>query len=113
MADVTTGTIPTPQRDGYILHFLKEIPAWVILGMFTGAFLAVWQVSHDDFIPLIIDGLVGALLTSIVAQRPKGPQPTTTITADTVETPAVTTEKIENSTVNTETLNVENKETKE
>lgn len=60
-----------PIQDGKFLHFLKETPAWVIIGLFVGAFLIVWQYSHDDFIPRIIDGLVGALLTSIVAQRPK------------------------------------------
>jgi uncharacterized membrane protein YeaQ/YmgE (transglycosylase-associated protein family) len=91
-------------QDGYVLHFLKELPAWVILGMFTGAFLAVWQVSHDDFIPRIIDGLVGALLTSIVAQRPKAPVvPPTNITADSVNPSSM-----DNAVVNAESLNVEN-----
>ncbi len=105
MAD-TTPIVP----DGRFLHFLKEMPAWCIIGMFVGAFLAVWQLSHDDFIPRIIDGLVGALLTSIIGQRPKG---ATNINTDTVETPSVQTDTITDSTVNAETLTVRKpKETK-
>lgn len=77
--------LPLPRQDGYLLHFLKELPAWVILGMFTAGFLIVWQFSHDDFIPRIIDGLVGALLLSL--QRPKAAivPPATNINADSVD----------------------------
>lgn len=64
-------TIVTPRQDGVLLHFLKELPAWCVIGLFVSAFLAVWQLSHDDFIPRIIDGLIGALLTAIVSNRPK------------------------------------------
>lgn len=92
----------TPQPDGAILHFLKEVPAWVVIGIFVAAFLAVWQASHDDFIPRIIDGLVGALLTSIVGQVRK---PAPTINTDTVNT-----ETIDTTAVNAENLNVDNKE---
>lgn len=96
-----------PRQDGAVLHFVKELPAWIILGLFTGTFLAVWQVSHDDFIPRIIDGLIGALLLSI--QRAKT-VPQTNIKTDTVETDAVNTDSITDSTFNTK--NVQNKKEK-
>lgn len=84
----------TPQGiDGRLLHFLKEMPPWVVLGIFVGIFLIVWQAAHDDFIPRIIDGLVGALLTSIVAQRPKPPVPTS-IDAENLNTETVTAENL-------------------
>jgi hypothetical protein len=106
-------SLAVPARtDGAFLHFLKEVPAWFILGLFVGAFLLFYQFSRDDFVPRLIDGLVGALLTSIVGQRPKSAPtaPTTNITADTVTTPEVNTDSIKDSTVNVESLNVENKE---
>lgn len=96
---------PTPRVDPVALHILKELPPWVVIGLFVAAFLIVWNMSHDDFIPRIIDGLVGALLTSIVAQRPKQ-TPTTAITADTVETPALNAEMMPDAVVNAETFNV-------
>lgn len=95
----------TPRVDPIALHFLKELPPWVVIGLFVAAFLVVWNMSHDDFIPRIIDGLIGALLTSIVAQRPKQ-TPTTAITADTVETPAVHADVMPDAVVNAETFNV-------
>jgi hypothetical protein len=80
--------------------------------MFTGAFLAVWQVSHDDFIPRIIDGLVGALLTSIVAQRPKAPAvpPATNITAETVQTDSVNPATMNDAVINADNINLDKKE---
>ncbi len=64
----------SPQRpDGAFLHFLKELPAWCVIGIFVGAFLGTWQLSHDDFIPRIIDGLVGALLAVIVSNKSRQP----------------------------------------
>jgi hypothetical protein len=95
-----------PRQDGSVLHFLKELPAWCVIGVFVGTFLVVWNISHDDFIPRIIDGLVGALLTSIVGQVRKSIPTTTNIKTDTLETPAVATDTITDSTVNTENLTV-------
>lgn len=96
ITQLPVASIEPPRRaDGALLHFLKELPAWVILGIFVVAFLTVWQLSHDDFIPRIIDGLVGALLTSIIAQRPR---PTTA----TISPP---------STLSTDTMEVDSKET--
>lgn len=93
MADTTIPTRP----DGLLLHFLKELPAWCVLALFVAAFLGVWNYSHDDFIPRIIDGLIGALLLSM--QRAKAP---TDLNVDTVKTRAIT-----DSTVNATNLNVE------
>ncbi len=90
-----------PIQDGRFLHFLKELPAWCVIGLFVGAFLVVWNFSHDDFIPRIIDGLVGALLTSIIAQRPKQ---VPTINAD-----AVNTDSMDNAAVNADTINLTDK----
>jgi len=80
-----TATITSvPQRpDGAVLHFLKELPAWCVIGVFVAGFLTVWQISHDDFIPRILDGLIGALLTAIISNRPK--QPTLTGKVETTE----------------------------
>lgn len=90
LTSVPVATLEPPRRqDGLVLHFLKELPAWCVLTLLIGIFLTVWQLSHDDFIPRIIDGLVGAVLTSIVGQRlrPNTAQitPPTQVTADTAE----------------------------
>jgi hypothetical protein len=91
------------RQDGPVLHFLKEMPAWVILGLFILIFLMMYRISTDDFIPRIIDGLVGALLTAIVAQRPKPAVPTsnTNVSAETLET-----KSMDNATVNTENIGI-------
>ncbi len=95
--DTPTATAATTSRDGKFLHFLKELPAWCVIGLFVGAFLSVWNISHDDFIPRIIDGLIGALLTSIIAQKPRA---TTSIATDVVKTDALNTDTIEQPTIN-------------
>ena len=91
VTQVPIATIDPPKRqDSSMLHFLKEFPAWCILTLLIGVFLTMWQLSHDDFIPRIIDGLVGALLTAIIAQRPRPNMASvasspTSVTADTAE----------------------------
>ncbi len=94
MADETT----LPRQDGAILHGLKECPAWVIIALFVAAFLIVWNISHDDFIPRIIDGLIGALLTSIIAQRPKA--------ATNIKTDSVDAATMDNANIHADNLNV-------
>ena len=76
MADVLT----TPQ-DGASLHFLKELPAWVVIMVFVAAFLVSWFLSHADFIPRIIDGLIGALLLSL-QRKPTNQNSATTDSGD-------------------------------
>lgn len=97
--------------DGRFLHFLKELPAWCVLSILALGFAVMWQFSHDDFIPRIIDGLVGGILASVMGQRPRT-LPSTNIQAETVETPAVNTDVMNDTTVNTDNLNFENKENK-
>ncbi len=80
------------RTDGPVLHFLKELPAWCVIGIFVAAFLTVWQFSHDDFIPRILDGLIGALLTAIVSNRSKPP---TVSAAGNIETGDITTDNKE------------------
>lgn len=63
-------------QDGRIIHSLKELPAWCVLAIFVGVFLTAWYTSQADFIPRILDGLIGALLLSL--QR----KPTTSATTD-------------------------------
>lgn len=100
MAAATT----TVLHDGRILHSLKETPAWVVIGIFVVVFLIVWNISHDDFIPRIIDGLMGALLTSIIGQRSKG--------STNIKTEGdVNTESMSDATINTDSVNL-NKEEK-
>lgn len=97
MTDPTKLIAPavTPRQDGQALHFLKEFPAWCILLLLIGIFLGMYHFTREDFIPRIIDGLVGAMLTAIIAQRPRAQQPP----------PA----NISAETLNTDSLNVENK----
>lgn len=97
------------QQDGAILHFLKETPGWVVVSAALVFFTAIYMTTRDDFIPRILDALIGAFLGLVVAQRPR-PTNATQINTETVETPAVNAEVLTNSTVNTESLNVENKE---
>ncbi len=76
------------QIDGYILHFLKELPSWCILAILIGIFLFYYNLSQADFIPRIIDGLVGGLLTSLIgAARSalKGSSQHTDIKAENIE----------------------------
>jgi hypothetical protein len=99
---VTTDTTTIPQPDGLLLHFLKELPAWCVITVLIVIFLGAWFLTHADFIPRILDALLGGLMTSIISQRPK---PATTIKADTVDA-----DTIDHSTVNATNLNVKNKE---
>jgi len=91
------------RQDGAVLHFLKETPAWCVIGLFVAAFLLVWNISHDDFIPRTIDGLIGALLTSIVGQSRK---PSTNIKTESVNTDTVNTDQMD---VTTENVNLKEK----
>lgn len=97
-----------PRRDGWLLHFVKELPAWCVLVIIFLTVLAVYQFRQDDFIPRLLDQAFGGLLTALAINRAR--TGATNITTATVETPAVTTQTISDSTVNTENLNVENKE---
>lgn len=102
--------IPNPcQKDGKLLHFLKELPGWVVVSAALVFFTAIYMARADDFIPRILDALLGAFLGLVVAQRPKP----TNINTDTLQTDSVTTETIDNSTVNTDTLNVNKNVNKE
>lgn len=86
MAESEITVANPPRQDGIVLHFLKELPAWCVIAIFMAAFLIVWQTSHDDFIPRILDALIGALLLSLQRQRAAPPeQPTTAPNVDTVE----------------------------
>lgn len=102
-------TTVNSRPDGVLLHFLKELPGWVVVSGALLFFTAIYMVRADDFIPRILDALIGAFLGLVVAQRPR-PTSATQITTGTVETPIVNADSITDSTVNTENLNLENKE---
>ena len=89
-----------PIKDGKILHFLKELPGWVVVSGALVFFTVIYLNTKDDFIPRIIDALIGAFLGLVVGQRPKTPQ----VNTDTVNTGA-----INDSTINTENLNEKEK----
>lgn len=94
-------TLPVAPQDGKLLHFLKELPGWVVVSAALVFFTAIYLARQDDFIPRILDALIGAFLGLVVAQRPK---PTTNISADTVQTELVNTESMDQATVNAETV---------
>jgi hypothetical protein len=98
---------PVKQQDGYLLHFLKELPGWVVVSAALVFFTGIYMTTRDDFIPRILDALIGAFLGLVVSQRPKATPATgdTNITTATVETPLVTTQKIDNSVINTDSIN--------
>jgi hypothetical protein len=77
----TTTVLPTCE-DGWVLHFLKELPVPVWIFIFTSMFMASWVLWQPDFIPRLIDGLVGALLLSLRLGSVK--PNTTSITTDSV-----------------------------
>lgn len=85
-----SGYQPRLQReiDGAFLHFLKELPGWCILSILVVVFLAYFNFTNADFIPRIIDGLVGGLLTSIVgaSRSPRQNVQQTDIKAENIET---------------------------
>lgn len=85
----TTSTFATLEPDGKILHFLKELPAWCILFMLITFFTVFFQLRHDDFVPRIIDGLVGAMLTALVGARPKGQPSNVDVSADTIKADSI------------------------
>ena len=96
--------VETPRRqDGVLLHFLKELPAWCVISQLIIVFLAAWFVTQADFIPRIIDALLGGLMTSIVGQVRRQP-PTTQI--DTVKTDSVATSSMDNAAITTDSINV-------
>ncbi len=95
-----------PIRDGKILHFLKELPGWVVVSCALVFFTAIYLNSKDDFIPRIIDALIGAFLGLVVGQRPK---PATQINAETVATGTVNNDSINDSTINSDSSNEKEK----
>lgn len=64
-----------PRQDGALLHFLKELPGWVVVSAALIFFTAIYLVRQDDFIPRILDALIGAFLGLVVAQRPRPTAP--------------------------------------
>lgn len=62
---------PQNAKDGKLLHFLKECPAWIILCFLLIIFLGYYHVTRDDFVPRIIDNLVGAVLATLVGVASK------------------------------------------
>ena len=99
---------PVKPTDGKILHFLKELPAWCVLTLLAFGFAVMWQLSHDDFIPRIIDGLIGGILASVMGQRPRpaAVQPTTqNITAETVTAESVNPAVMDNTNMSVENFN--------
>lgn len=90
-------TVTPPNRDGRLLHFLKELPGWCVVSMALVFFTVMYLNTRDDFIPRIIDALIGAFLGLVVSQRPK---PNTNIQADSVNP-----ESMDNATVNTDSFN--------
>ncbi len=93
--------LPSCRQDGAILHFLKELPGWVVVSGALIFFTAIYLTRADDFIPRILDALIGAFLGLVVSQRPR---PTNSITADTVQTDSVNTDNMD---VNTENVNIQ------
>ena len=61
--------LPSMTPDGPVLHFLKELPAWFVVGIFLMFFSFLYLYTRDDFIPRIIDALIGALLTAVISNR--------------------------------------------
>jgi len=79
---MTTTVLPVDAKDGWLLHFLKELPVPVWILIFTTMFMVTWILWQPDFIPRLIDGLVGALLLSL---RINPPRPNTSIQTDSVQ----------------------------
>lgn len=92
--------------DGALLHFLKELPGWVVVSGALIFFTAIYMTTRDDFIPRLLDALIGAFLGLVVAQRPRPTTSNTAITTDTVQTDTVNTDQMD---VTAENLNVKEK----
>lgn len=88
-----------PIQDGWVLHGLKEMPGWVICFSLILVFLTVWQFTHDDYIPRIIDGLVAALLLSI----------RTGARNNTIKTDELNTESMDSANITAETVTTDKK----
>jgi hypothetical protein len=71
-----------PRPDGTILHFLKELPGVVWVFVMLIFFTIIYLNFRDDFIPRIIDALIGAFLGLVVSQRQRQP----TVNAQKIET---------------------------
>jgi hypothetical protein len=94
----------TRPQDGPVLHFLKELPGWVVVSCALVFFTGIYMTTRDDFIPRILDALIGAFLGLVVSQRPK---PQTQI--DNLQTPSVTTGTMDNAQITTESINTQEK----
>ncbi len=97
----------TQSRDGVLLHFLKELPGWVVVSGALVFFTAIYLTTRDDFIPRILDALIGAFLGLVVGQRTRTGA---TINTETVTAESVKTDSMDNATVNTESINLDKKE---
>lgn len=88
--------------DERILHFLKELPAWVIILLALGILLWVWQRTAAENIGRLIDMVVASLLTALVSNRirPQQPSVDNSISAETIKTPIVKTDTMPDATVN-------------
>lgn len=93
----------TVNSDGKLLHFLKELPGWVVVSGALIFFTAIYMTTRDDFIPRILDALIGAFLGLVVAQRPKPPG-NTSVVADNINTPEVRTESMDNASIRAENV---------
>ncbi len=103
MADTTVTTTTPPAAipvDGPVLHFLKELPGWVVCFIALIFFTIVFIFTRDDFIPRIIDALLGGFLGSVVNQVRRGPA--TTITTDNVTAENVESANTQSGDINTE-----------
>lgn len=87
--------LPADARwDERVLHFLKELPAWLIILFLLAFLVTVWLRTASVQIESYIGQALAALLTAVVTNRQKPQQPTVdnSITADVIKTPQVNTQ---------------------
>lgn len=93
------------KQDGAVLHFLKELPGVVWVFVLLLFFTIVYINYRDDFIPRIIDALIGAFLGLVVSTRTSR----TNIATGKVEADTVSTRSMDNANVQAETISIEPK----
>jgi len=70
-------------KDGKVIHFLKNFPAWIVLLALTIVFAGVYYLSNDNSFKEWTSLVLASLFTALGVQRLSAPEkPANTETGD-------------------------------
>lgn len=86
--------------DDRVLHFLINLPAWVIIAFAIMFLVSIWMRTAAQNIERLIDMAVASLFTAIVGNRRAGNNVDNSINTDTIKTPQVKTDLMKDTQIN-------------